>query len=182
MAEGDFKVRNVFDNAIEPFNFYSNKKEQTLGSVQIVAVEVLVSKLLRWGLKMEQRTVADLAIVHGISQGMIGGMSKILGKDIVPLNGKNKHMATFIDGAKGIPGLFAAQYVVNTAAQGLHFPKFTMKDMLITGAAKALSRPLINATWDYHKMLNKNFQAHDGLLVRQQNAARFGQESGGEEE
>ncbi len=174
MSEGDFKVRNVFDNAIEPFNFYQNEKEQGLGAIQIVAFEVLVSKLLRWGLKMEQRTVADLAIVHAVSQGLIGGMANILGDPIDPLDGNNKAMDALKDGAKGIPGLFAAQYVVNTAASGLHFPKFTMKDMLITGAAKAFTRPLINMTWDYHKMLNKNFQAHDTMVGRQQTAARFG--------
>ncbi len=171
-GNGEFKVRNIFDNAIEPFNAYSAPKGQALGSVQIVAVEVLVSKMLRWLLKMEQRSVADLAIVHSVSQGLIGGMSGFFG-DFKPLSKDVEVMDALMDGAKGIPGLFAAQYVVNTAAAGLHFPKFTLKDMMITGAAKAFSRPLIGVTWGYATMLNSNFQAHDAMIARQRGAARF---------
>ena len=169
----DFKVRNVVDNAIEPFNFYQNPSKQTIGSVQIVAVEVLVSKLLRWLLKMEQRTVADLAVVHDVSQGLIGGFSSFFGP-LGKFDKKDyKNIDALKDGAKGIPGLFAAQYVVNTAAKGLHFPKFTMKDMMITGAAKAFSRPLIGFTTGMSTALDKNFEAHDAMHLRQQQASRF---------
>ena len=80
-----------------------------------------------------------------------------------------------MDGAKGIPGLFAAQYVVNTAGQGLHFPKFTFKDMLITGASKAITRPIINMAYSSLPVsMQRNFSAHDEMINKQKEVSRFG--------
>ena len=48
------------------------------------------------------------------------------------------------DGAKGIPAVFAAQYVVNTALKGMHAPSIKFKEVLTTAASKILSRLLLS--------------------------------------
>ena len=145
--------------------------------METIAVEVAVSKMVRWLFKMNQRSVADLAVLHSVSQGLIGGFGAIVFDAPAHINGDTSMMAAARDGAKGIPAIIAAQYVVNTAARGLHIPSFSFKDLLLTGSSKALSRPLLNLIMKTPKLpdfVKAGIQNHDAQLDAQWNASRFG--------
>ncbi len=175
MAQGQEPgmITKTLQNSVEPFNPQTGGA-QVFGSIQSVAAEVAVSKFLRWLLKMEQRSVYDLAILHSVSQGMLGGFMGYF-NDMADIDTKDLGVGgALADGAKGLPALVVAQYIVNTAAKGLHFPGFSMKDLLITGASKALTRPLLNKTAQWHpKAVRDNFKAHDRMVQRQKASARM---------
>ena len=148
-------AKNVFNNAILPFDV--RKYDLVLGSAQLVVIEVIVSKLIRKILGMGGRGFAELAAVHAVSLPFLGGFSGFFeGNNQV---GGSSQMNAFQDGAKGVPAVFMAQYVVNVAAKGIHVPKFSFKEMLVTAASKTLSRPLIVLMYPkLHKALQNNFR------------------------
>ena len=175
------KAKEVWNNASAPY--WPGTTEVgggtlVVGNAQIVAVEVVVSKLLRYLIKAESRSILNLVAVHSVSMALLGGFSGFF-EDVKYLANEPKFTEALMDGAKGVPGLFAAQYVVNTAGQGLHFPKFTFKDMLITGASKAITRPLINLAFSSLPVgMQQNFSAHDEMLNKQKEVSRFGTAAG----
>lgn len=148
-------AKNVFNNAILPFDV--RKYDLVLGSAQLVVIEVVVSKLIRKILGMGGRGFAELAAVHAVSLPFLGGFSGFFeGNNQVS---GSSQMNAFQDGAKGVPAVFMAQYVVNVAAKGIHVPKFSFKEMLVTAASKTLSRPLIVLMYPkLHKALQNNFR------------------------
>ena len=133
-------ISNVLNNVILPFDI----RKQTLvaGSVQLIAVEVLVAKIIRKVLNMGNRGIMELAFIHAVSLPLMGGLAAPFGP-MRPYGGD--HMKAFQDGAKGIPAVFAAQYIVNVANKGFSIPKVSLKEILVTAASKVLSKPLINA-------------------------------------
>ena len=144
-----------------------------VGNAQVVAMEVVVSKLLRWFLGANSHSILYLISVHSASQALLGGFSGYFDDVAYSAAGPSTFQA-LTDGAKGIPGLFAAQYVVNTGLRGLHFPGLSFKDMLITGASKALTRPIINMAYNsLPATMQKNFAAHDEMFNKQKTIARF---------
>ncbi len=170
----------VFDNVVEPVDPRTASIGKYLGEFETVAVEVAVSKLLRWLLKIQQRSIADLYVLHATSQGLIGGFGAIVFEAPSHIDGNGTFFGGLADGAKGIPALIAAQYVVNTAARGLHIPSFSFKDLLLTGSSKALSRPLLNFMMKTPKLpdvMKQGIQSHDAQLAAQWTAARWGKES-----
>ena len=146
---------DVFNNAILPFDV--RKYDLVAGSAQLVAIEVIVSKLIRKILGMGGRGFAELATVHAVSLPFLGGFSGFFeGNNQVS---GSSQMNAFQDGAKGVPAVFMAQYVVNVAAKGIHVPKFSFKEMLVTAASKTLSRPLIVLMYPkLHRALQTNFR------------------------
>ena len=54
-----------------------------------------------------------------------------------------------MDGAKGVPAVFVAQYICNTALAGLHAPKLQFNDILVTAASKIITRPIISLVYPY---------------------------------
>ena len=169
------KATEVWNNSSAPYWPTTTSGGGTLvvGNAQVVAMEVVVSKLVRWLLKSEQRSIFYLTAVHAASQAFLGGFSGFF-DDTQFVASTPTTMQALTDGAKGIPGLFAAQYVVNTGLQGLHFPKLSFKDMLITAASKAITRPIINMAYtSLPTTVQKNFTAHDEMFNKQQACARF---------
>ena len=70
-----------------------------------------------------------------------------------------------IDGAKGVPAVWFAQYVVNTSLRGLHVPGISMKEAFITAAAKALSRPLMKfITPKLGATIDRQYQVADFIV------------------
>ena len=59
----------VFDNVVEPIDPRTATVGKYAGDVEVLALEVAVSKIMRWLLKTQQRSVADLAILHGVAVG-----------------------------------------------------------------------------------------------------------------
>ena len=150
---------NVVNGAITPVDF--RKFRQVLGAAEYVAVEVLVSYGLRYALKIDKRSVAELAAIHAVSIPLIGGMSASFDEE--PLLGYEAPMSdTAGYAAKGIPAVFTAQYIVNTALQGLHAPKISAKDVMITAASKILSGPLMAFLYP---MLGESFRTNLDTLT-----------------
>ena len=133
-------IGNVFNNGIAAVDF--RKAKQLIGTVEYVAAEVLVSKVIRAVLKMENRGIFDLAFIHLLSIPFMGGIAAPL-ENISSLQTTDGYGKALADGAKGIPGVLIAQWIVATASKGFHFPWFTLKDLLITAGSKAITRPLV---------------------------------------
>ena len=147
---------NVFNNAILPFDV--RKVDLVAGSAQLVAIEVIVSKLIRKILGMGGRGFAELAAIHAISLPFLGGLSGFFDANKA-LAGQTTSGA-FMDGAKGVPAVLLSQYLINTAARGIHVPSFSFKEVLVTAASKTLTRPLIVLAYPkLHRSLQNNFRS-----------------------
>ena len=138
-------VKNVFNNGIAAVDF--RKAKQLIGTVEYVAAEVLVSKVIRAVLKMENRGIFDLAFIHLLSIPFMGGIAAPFG-NVRAIGATGGYGQAAVDGAKGIPGVLIAQWIIATASKGFHFPWFNLKDLLITAGSKALSRPLVYSVSD----------------------------------
>ena len=135
---------NIFSNAVTPFD--PRKLKLVFGSAEYIAAEVFVSKIARKIMKAD-RSWTDLILVHAISLPFMGGAS---GYSAAVGDVKTSdYSASFIDGAKGVPAVLAAQWVLNTFSKGFHFPWFNMKDLLITAGAKVITRPIIKSVVAY---------------------------------
>ena len=132
-------------NAIAPVDF--RKSKQLIGTAEFVAVEVLVSKVVRSVLKMENRGLMQLAFVHLLSIPFMGGLAGPLPAQS-GIGNTAGYGTALADGAKGIPGVLIAQWIIATATKGFHFPWFNMKDLLITAGSKTVTRPLVYSVID----------------------------------
>ena len=132
---------NTFDAAVTPVDF----RNATVvgGAASHVGLEVLVSYLARRVFGIEKRTILELTAIHGISVPLAGGLSGFA-DSAHPLRLQAPMGDQFMDGAKGIPGVFAATYIVNTFLSGIHAPGINVKDILVTAASKILTRPLMS--------------------------------------
>ena len=93
--------------------------------------------------KFEKRSFIELAAIHSVSLPFIGGLGAFV--EFPHEMGYEAPWGDIVyDGAKGIPAVFAAQYVVNTALKGLHAPSIKFSEVLTTAAAKVLSRVLLS--------------------------------------
>ena len=147
---------NVFNNAILPFDI--RRYDLIAGSAQLIAIEVLVSKVIRKILGMGGRGFAELAAIHAVSLPFLGGLSGFFEPNKA-LSGQTQTSA-FQDGAKGVPAVLLSQYIINTASKGIHIPKFSFKEVLVTAASKTLTRPLIVLMYPkLHKALQGSFRA-----------------------
>ena len=166
-------AQNMLGNAILPFDI--RKGKLVFGSIEYVAVEVLVSAIVRNFMKAP-RTWKDLVLVHSISLPFLGGASGFMD----PPGEYSAGWATqFTDGAKGIPAVLLAEWVLATYYKGFHFPWFGMKDLLITAGAKTISRPISAAFYGYLPNDPKDALATFNVIVQQQNAKSSLKSSGG---
>ena len=78
-------------------------------------------------------------------------------------DGKQSYGHQLAAGAKGIPAVILAQYIVASFTRGFHVPWFNLKDILITAAAKAVTAPLLFALSE-----SMPESLADGLEVMQQ--------------
>ena len=117
-----------------------------MGNAQRVVLEVLVSKILRKVMRMADRSFLYLAAVHTLSLPLIGGIQAVLTAE---QNFNSTNMQQIQAAAGSVPGVYAAEYIVNTSSVGFHVPKPGLRDALITAVAKILTRPLIGNTIAY---------------------------------
>ena len=170
------KMSNIFKNAILPLDFRKGKVVQ--GTVLYVAAEVLVAKVLRKIMKADNKSVMELAAVHTISLGFMGGTTAIFKKK--EGWGTKKFSSKIKEGAMGIPAVFIAQYVYNTFGKGFHMPFWSMKDALIMAAAKILTRPLLAMVYDKSKFTQNALDAQQLLEDEQVRASNFKSKDAGE--
>lgn len=161
---------SVLENTVLPMDF--RKMESSMGFAEKVFVEVAVSKVLRKILRMEDKGIFYLTAVHYLSQPVMGGFSAVFGP-IHPI-GSATVTEALIDGAKGVPAVFFAQYVVNTSLKGLHVPGISLKDAFITAASKAFTRPLMQfLVPKLGVAINKQFQAADHVNLLQEQSSNL---------
>ena len=171
------KMSNIFKNAILPLDFRKGKVVQ--GTLVYVAAEVLVSKVLRRIMKADNKTVMELAAVHTISLGIMGGTSAVFSME--DGYGSEDFSKKIKGGAMGIPALFVAQYIYNTFGKGFHMPFWSMKDALIMAAAKILTRPLLAMVYDKSKFTQNALDAQTLAEHLQVKASNFGSKKSSDE-
>ena len=148
------------------------KSDLLVGSLQLITLEVLMAKIIRKILSMGNRGFVELALIHAVSLPLIGGFSGAFGT-----NTQYEHATaatSFQDGAKGVPGVFMAQYITNVATKGFHMPKVSVKEILVTAASKMLTRPLITLMYPkLHKQLKDGFDIQNRMEIKQQLASNL---------
>ena len=168
MADG---FTNILQNAIQPVDV--RKISQVFGVAEYVAFEVLISYLARYVFKIEKRTIMELIAIHAVSIPFIGGLGA-MAEENNPLTYNAPYGDMFMDGAKGVPAVFAAQYVCNTALSGLHAPSLNFKDILVTAASKIITRPIVSFLYPFMTdAMRDNLQVVEALINRQRNASRL---------
>ena len=156
---------NVLYNGLQPVDV--SKPPQVLGVAEYVAMETFVSYMCRWLFKTEKRSLAQLATIHAVSIPFIGGLSAFA-DPTHPAGYSSPFQNLAMDGAKGIPGVFAAQYVINTALGGLHAPRLNFTDILVTAAAKIITRPVASLVYPYiGETLRTNLDVTESLFNKQ---------------
>ena len=144
---------NILTNAIQPIDV--RKGSQVAGAAEYVGAEVLVSYFARYLFKVEKRSLMELAAIHAVSIPLIGGLAA--GVEDSNIYGYESPWGDLIqDGAKGVPAVFVAQYICNTALGGLHAPKLAFNDILMTAAAKIITRPLIALVYPFIGVAARN--------------------------
>ena len=140
-AEQKEEFTNILETAAIPIDL--RKSEVVFGAAEYVFFEVFTHWMLMYFLKFEKRSFMELTAIHTVSLPFIGGMSAFV--EFPHDMGYEAPWGDVIqDGAKGVPAVFAAQYLVNTALKGLHAPSIKFKEVLTTIAAKILSRVLVS--------------------------------------
>ena len=156
-------AQNILSNAVLPFDF--RKGSLVLGSAEYIAVEVLVSSIVRKFMKAP-KSFRDLIFVHAISLPFLGGATGFMD----PTGEYSASWATqFMDGAKGIPAVILAEWVLATFNKGFHFPWFGMRDLLITAGSKTISRPIASTIYNYLPKDAADALATFNLMVQSQN-------------
>ena len=163
------QVTKVFNNAVAPIDV-RNGIQPLIGSVEYVAIEVAVSKIVRSVLKFENKGIMELAWIHLLSLPFMGGLGAPFGVPATVGQTANYTQA-FKDGAKGIPAVLAAQWVIATAQKGFHFPWFSLRDLMITAGSKTISRPLTYAVIGKVAGLADPYAVIDQLIQRQASAS-----------
>jgi len=166
---------DVFKNASSP---YIASTQIFAGNAQLVAAEVIVSKLLRKILGMSNRSFAYLTAVHAASLPLIGGMQAPFSKPVgygpsffgsASKKGTTDSNLDIIKGAAAsVPAVWAAEYVVQTSGVGFHVPKPSIRDALMTAASKMLTRPLIGMSINtiLPQAMRHNFEEANALEAK----------------
>ncbi len=172
VEEGQYKISNVFKNAILPLSSGPMVK----GSLTYVALEVAVSKLLRRISGSADKPILQLAVVHTMSLALMGGVGASMtnvGETLVPYGtkGMKQHVK---QGMKGVPALFIANYIYNTFFYGFLMGGFSGRDLMITAAAKILTRPIAAKLYPMTKFTQKAFDAQQMMEQTQMFMSNFG--------
>ena len=169
MGDPDETFTNILVNAVQPVDV--RKGSQVAGAAEYVAAEVLVSYFARYIFKMEKRSLMELAAIHAVSIPFIGGLSA--GVQDSNIFGYESPWGDLVqDGAKGVPAVFVAQYICNTALSGLHAPKNAFQDILMTAGAKIVTRPLLALVYPYlGETFRNNLDVLEELFNSKQRAA-----------
>ena len=168
--EGEYA--NILANVVLPFDFRRTKL--LLGSLEYIAFEVVVAKMVRKLIKADNVGWAKLGYIHALSLPFMGGAAGFFNEQegyTGPKREDQKPVAftdQLMDGAKGIPAVLLAQWILDSFSKGFHAPWFNMKDLLITAGTKALTRPLIGFIFTYlPEAAQDNLLVVDEMIKRQ---------------
>ena len=166
------KVTNVFKNAILPLNGGKLMK----GTAVYIILEVAVSKLLRRITKAQNKSIGELAATHLVSLGFMGGLSASMtqtDEKIIAYGDKSvkQHIK---QGMKGLPALFVAQFVFYTFWHGFYMGGASLREMMITAAAKILTRPIASKIYPKGKFFQNAFECQQLMEEAQMMGSNFG--------
>ena len=102
---------NIGSNAILPFD--PRKMKLMLGSAEYIALEVFVSAVVRKIMKAPKGYM-ELVAIHAISLPFMGGAVGFLDNNRDMRKSPTQWGELFMDGAKGVPAVLLAQWVVAT--------------------------------------------------------------------
>ena len=163
---------NILTNVVVAFD--PRKTKLLLGSLEYIAAEVVVAKIVRKIIKADTVGWLQLCYVHALSLPFMGGAAGFFDPN-EDYKGKDKEGKEFgfgqqfMDGAKGIPAVLIAQWIVASFAKGFHAPWFNLKELLITAGAKALTRPVVGFVFEYlPNAAAENLRVLDLLIQMQQ--------------
>ena len=179
MADEPGTATVFFNNHFAPFT-------HGLGApIFYVLAEVLVGKTARRFMGRNM-TWTELLQVHVLSLPFIGPTKQFFDPPIKHAAWSKKKAAgeeiygygdQFMDGARGIPAVLLAEYILETFARGVHMPKFNFKEIAVTAFTKTITRPLSVLLLPY---LPSDFQASymvlESVFGRNANTARMGDE------
>ena len=171
--QADGSYQNIMTNVVLPFD--PRRTKLLLGSLEYIAFEVLIAKMLRKLIRADTLGWAELAYIHALSLPFMGGAAGFFnpqdGYDGVRTSDSKPVAFTdkLMDGSKGIPAVLLAQWILNSFSKGFHVPWFNMKDLLITAATKTLTRPIVGFVYAYlPEAARENLMVVDELVRRQQ--------------
>ena len=166
---------NVVTNVVTPFD--PRRTKLLLGSLEYIAAEVVVAKVVRKIIKADTKGWFQLAYIHALSLPFMGGTAAFFEQQ-APYVGQDNTgnpvsvTTQLMDGAKGIPAVLVAQYIIDSMSKGFHAPWFNMKDLLITAGTKALTRPVIGFIYRYLPTdAAQNLEVVEHLVKLQRNAS-----------
>ena len=163
MADETFT--NLLETAVIPIDL--RKAEVVFGAAEYVFFEVFTHWMLMYLFKFEKRSLVELAAIHSVSLPFIGGLGAFTNFPHA-LGYEAPWGDILTDGAKGVPAVFAAQYLVNTALKGIHAPSVRFNEVLTTIAAKILSRVLLaGGYYSFPPFFRNNLDILDGAFARQ---------------
>jgi len=177
MGDDKADYTNIATNVILPFD--PRRTKLLMGSLEYIAAEVVVAKVVRKIIKADTKGWLELAYVHALSLPFMGGTAAFFepteaytGKERAGTGKDITFTTQLMDGAKGIPAVLVAQYIIESFAKGFHAPWFNMKDLLITAGTKAITRPIVGFVYKYlPDNATENLRILDGLIERQRNAS-----------
>ena len=143
---------NVLSNAVVPFD--PRRTKLLMGSLEYIAAEVIVAKMVRKVMKADNKGYLQLAYIHALSLPFMGGAAGFFDASSGYVGTDNQGQAVgfttnIMDGAKGIPAVLLAQYIIDSMTKGFHVPWFNFKDLLITAGSKSLTRPIVGFVYKY---------------------------------
>ena len=171
--QADGSYQNIMTNVVLPFD--PRRTKLLLGSLEYIAFEVLIAKMLRKLIRADTLGWDELAYIHALSLPFMGGAAGFFN----PQDGYDGNRTSdskpvaftdqLMDGGKGIPAVLLAQWILNSFSKGFHVPWFNMKDLLITAATKTLTRPIVGFVYAYlPEAARENLMVVDELVRRQQ--------------
>lgn len=163
---------NIASNVVLPFD--PRRTKLLLGSLEYIAFEVVVAKMIRKLIKADNYGWMKLAYIHALSLPFMGGAAGFFKaqEQYIGVRSSDQEKITFtdqlMDGAKGIPAVLLAQWILESFTKGFHLPWFNLKDLLIIAGTKSVTRPVIGFIFTYlPKGLQDNLRVVDELIRRQ---------------
>ena len=171
------QATNIISNAVLPYD--PRRMKLLFGSVEYVAIEVLISAVVRNFMgKGAARSWTDLILVHTLSLPFMGGAVGFTDQD-VRIDAKKEWTNHFKAGAKGIPAVLLAEWTLATFYKGFHVPWFGMKDLLITAGAKTISRPITAGLYQFFpSAMQDSYQLVTQMIANQKDKSSLKSKGG----
>jgi hypothetical protein len=126
---------NAFYNTVAPL--------MTLGAVENVTLEVVVSQLLRWVAGHQSNWLQSMEI-HTYATTMVGATN--FGDSFVDVRLKedpSDYSTDFQDGAKSVPAVLLGYLTQQFRSEGIKIPSFFNMDVGLMILGKVMTRPIL---------------------------------------